>query len=58
MPNATIEARYTDQASRYSVEKLPCGLGEQALSNAKGMENDVRVSKSPMITENCATFVI
>lgn len=57
-PTAIIKARYTHQASRYSVEKLPCRLGEEALSNAKGMENDVRTSKSPMIIENCATLVI
>jgi hypothetical protein len=38
--------------------KLPCRLGEEALSNAKGMENDVRASKSPMIIVNCATLVI
>lgn len=40
------------------MEKLPYKLGKEALGDAKGMGNDVRVSKSPMIIENCTTLVM
>lgn len=56
-PTAIIKARYIHQPSRYGVEKPPCRLGEEALSNAKGMENYVGASKSTVIIENCATLV-